>query len=177
MSTLVDNLEAFNRDLEKFIEDKMPEEVHAIQTQVALEALTRIVDKTPVDTGRTRANFQVTITRPSERVLGNKDKRGSSTINKGAAVIGGAPPFSLIWISNNVPHILVLEEGGFEPENPENTEEANKKRKSGRSKAQRRQAKALAGHAGAPLVKDGYSLQAPQGMMGITIGELRSIFG
>ena len=80
--------------------------------KVAMEALTRLVMKTPVDSGRARGNWQVTWGSPSTEYDSDKtDDKGSGTIWEGADTIADAPRYGVIWISNNVPYIERLENG------------------------------------------------------------------
>lgn len=123
------NLAQFNKELDDFAK-KLPEKVTLIQKKVVLEALRRLVMRTPVDTGRARGNWQVTIAEPSEGQVEVFDSEGSATISKGLAALAGLPNFQVVWISNNVDYIEFLEHGS--------------------------------------------STQAPEGMLAITIEELRN---
>ena len=171
----VNGLDEFNREIEAWVQDRVPAEVRALATEIGLRALARIVFKTPVDVGRARANWQTTVGAPAQGVVTEPDPEGDRAIRNGIAVIESAPPFSIVWITNNVEYILVLEEGGYLPPNPENSPEANKKRAASRSKAKRKAVADKHGDEGAPLVQDGRSLQAPQGMVAITVEELRGL--
>lgn len=123
------NLAQFNRELDAFAK-KVPEQATIIQKKVVLEALRRLVMRTPVDTGRARGNWQVTIAEPAEGQLEVNDKEGDTTISKGLAALTGLPDAQVIWISNNVDYIELLEHGS--------------------------------------------SKQAPEGMLAITVEELRN---
>lgn len=126
-----DNLAQFNREVTQFAKS-IPGKVTVMQKKIVLEALRRLVKKTPVDTGRARGNWQVTIGSPVDGQLDKKDPEGDSTIAIGLAALAGLPPFQVVWISNNVDYIEFLEEGS--------------------------------------------SGQAPEGMLAITIEELRNMF-
>lgn len=92
----------------------MPKTKKAIlqfQQVIALEALRRIVLKTPVDTGRARGNWQPSINQPIESVVDTTDLSGNQTISNGSATILGLKDFGTIFISNNLPYILKLENG------------------------------------------------------------------
>lgn len=103
--------------------------------------------RTPVDTGRARGNWQVTIDMPARGEANVGDP-----VSAGRGVIDKSPAFCTIWITNTVPYITVLEYGLFDPENP------------GPNKH------------GQVLVSGGFSVQAPHGMVGVTLGELRAMF-
>src|SRR5690606_23664498 len=114
--------------------------------------------RTPVDSGRARGNWQVTIGTPASGVVPVSDKQGGQTIAKGTETINAIPPFDVVWITNNMPYIEVLEYGLFNPPDPGPSKDPRPDRK------------------GRVLVKDGYSQQAPQGMVGVTLAELRTMF-
>jgi hypothetical protein len=91
----------------------MNEKTFSIVLQkVALELLSRIVYKTPVDTGRARGNWQVTLDTPATGYnTDKKDGTGTAAIAEGVSVITQAPNDGLIWITNNLPYIERLENG------------------------------------------------------------------
>jgi len=140
------NLAQFNKELDEFAKC-IPTKVSIIQKKLVLEALRRLILRTPVDTGRARGNWQVTIANPAEGQVegdwpkssgkGKKENPGirpddGRTITKGMAVLTGLPDYQVVWISNNVDYIEFLEHGS--------------------------------------------STQAPEGMLAITIEELRNMF-
>ncbi len=100
----------FNADIKKFAREVAPEEAVQVQRKIALEALKRLVMKTPVKTGRARANWQVGINTDPEGWLETFDKEGGPTINSGAAQILGMP-LGTCFITNNVNYIEELEHG------------------------------------------------------------------
>jgi hypothetical protein len=124
---MIKNLASFNAALEKTIQTLPVEGALRLQRMIALEALKRIVLKTPVDTGRARGNWQTTINNPA---VG--EKQSNTPIMDGSTVIGSLKSFGTIFIANNLVYILPLEHG--------------------------------------------HSQQAPNGMVAVTIEELRSMF-
>jgi hypothetical protein len=66
--------------------------------KVALELFRRVIYKTPVDTGRARANWQVTI-------------GSQATMSKATAASAGFKAGDTIYLTNNLPYIRKLEEG------------------------------------------------------------------
>ncbi|MEN6306679.1 MAG: HK97 gp10 family phage protein [Anaerohalosphaeraceae bacterium] len=126
------HLKQFNQEVDDFAKTLVPEKVILLQKKIVLEALKRLVMKTPVDTGRARGNWQVTIGRPATAAIEAVDKSGGETIKKGLAAIADMPPYQVVWISNNVDYIEFLE--------------------------------------------DGTSRQAPEGMMSLTLEELKVMF-
>lgn len=90
----------------------VPEEVDRIVRRVALAVDQALVTATPVDTGRARSNWIVTIGRASTETTENIDKSGSGALEQGSAVVGGyTVARGPIFFSNNVPYIGFLENG------------------------------------------------------------------
>lgn len=90
------------------------DEWRLIIRKIALEALSRIVLRTPVDTGRARGNWFVQIGGEGVEVTTEVDPTGAVTIASGGAVIGTyqqAKGFPVISIYNNLPYINRLEHG------------------------------------------------------------------
>ena len=89
-------------------------EVRAIVGKTALEALSRVVQRTPVDTGRARGNWFVSFGSAENQTTALVDPSGSATISKGAAKIGTyrrETSFPKIVLYNNLPYIGRLEDG------------------------------------------------------------------
>lgn len=107
---MIDNLLQFNKEIDDFAKT-IPNEVTTLQKKIVLEALKRVVLKTPVDTGRARGNWQVAIGRPAGTKLQTTDKSGSETINKGLAALAGLPDYDVVFIDNNLEYIEFLEAG------------------------------------------------------------------
>ena len=121
-------------------------------TRVFLEAMKRIVKRTAVDTGDTRGRWQASVGQPVEA-----ESKMADPVSTGLAIVATgleADPFATIWMTDNSPAILILEQGGFIPKNPGPSKDPRKGRK------------------GRVLVKDGYSVQSPRGMVGVTFAEL-----
>lgn len=82
--------------------------------KAALEALTRVILRSPVDTGRFRGNWNVALENADLSTSKSVDKSGQETISRGTAFInaveikGGT---TTIVISNNLPYAKPLEEG------------------------------------------------------------------
>lgn len=149
----------FNSEVQKITKDLTETQLVLLHKKVGLEALRRIVIQTPVDTGRARGNWQVSIhAEPESFKASKKDQAGEGTINAGTAEINKVPAFGTVYITNNVPYIEVLEYGLFSPTDP------------GPSKDPR------PGRKGRILVKDGFSVQAPNGMVRKAIIELTQMF-
>ena len=99
--------------------------------KIALQMFTRIILKSPVDSGRFRGNWQLAIGSVPEGTLELDDKTGTATIAKGAAIALGMNAGDIVYFANNLPYARRLEEG--------------------------------------------YSQQAPAGMVALTVQEFQSI--
>lgn len=84
---------------------------NAVIRVAALDMLSRIVLRTPVDEGRARGNWQVTINAPAGNTIDRLDKTGDMTIAAGSGAIARAVAGPSIWITNNLPYIVKLEYG------------------------------------------------------------------
>ena len=107
----VTNLQQFNRALRKASKQVPRSHLVIFQKKIAMEALRRVVMKTPVDTGRARGNWQVDINNVPGGVLETTDKSGGGTTASGVAAMATLPPFGTVWIANNLPYIKALENG------------------------------------------------------------------
>lgn len=121
---------AFSDDLAKF-EAKTSEKLDLAVRKIALELFSRVILKTPVDTGRARANWQVSIGALPNGTLQLEDKTGQATISAATARTAGVEAGDVIYLSNNLPYAERLE--------------------------------------------DGYSLQAPAGMVALSVQEFQAI--
>lgn len=81
--------------------------------KISIEMFSRIILRSPVDTGRFRANWQVEIgTIPDgELDLYDESPNGIATINAATAVALNVKAGDIITLVNNLPYAQVLEEG------------------------------------------------------------------
>jgi hypothetical protein len=106
------DMAGFQADLQRFASQLLPDQVQALGRKIALDALTGVVFLTPVDTGRAKGNWQVSLDVPAEGVVDVIDRSGLQTISRGQSVIAQATRFpTVIWITNNLPYIDELENG------------------------------------------------------------------
>ncbi|HEY7822451.1 MAG TPA: hypothetical protein VIG24_06450 [Acidimicrobiia bacterium] len=87
------------------------EQATLIFQKIAIDLDTRVVLGTPVDTGRARGNWYPSLNSPSNAVSDNQDKSGSAAIAAATATAMGAKLGDTIWLTNNLPYILPLENG------------------------------------------------------------------
>lgn len=137
---------SFEDDLAAFAQ-KVKRRVWIARRKIALDVFSRVILRTPVDTGRARANWQTSIGSASGGVTEETDKAGGATIGKILPAVAGAETTdATMYLTNNLPYIGVLESGGF----PNPAENGTK-------------------------TENGFSIQAPSGMVGITVTEFDGI--
>ena len=129
-------------DLNKFCE-KNKVAIKEVRKNYAFALYSSIVKKTPVDTGRARANWNVSVGAPD--LSTTEDTRKTPKPKDKMPDPNGDES---IFISNNLPYIGVLEYGGF-PNPPDKD--------------------------GGKTV-NGFSKQAPEGMVGVTLANNEAIF-
>lgn len=112
---MTSNVDQFNKEVGAFAATLVPQEAVRFQKKLVFEALSRLVQKTPVDTGRARGNWQVTINElPNSEVTvwTRQDPQSPATpAEMIPAALGGLPPFQIVYITNNVEYIVYLEGG------------------------------------------------------------------
>jgi len=118
--------------------DDTVDSVNTSLRKIYLKGLSEIARGTPVDTGRARNNWFLTIGKPSAKTDEGGQKR-DETAKIPKTVLG-----KKIYFTNNLPYIGVLEYGGYP--DPVKKGSYNKKKK-----------KYI------KLSKGGYSIQAPKG--------------
>lgn len=144
------------QEIEKFMRDVVRQtnvDLLTVHRKVSLDILVGVVLRTPVDTGRARGGWQLDNGPPVPRE-GPEDPSGQRPISEGTQVLMKLEPYGLVSISNNVPYILVLDQGLFEPPDP------------GPSRDPR------PGRLGRILVEAGHSVQAPNGMVDATLASI-----
>lgn len=108
------NLNAFNRELQQFSDEQLPRELVTLHKRISLEALQRIVNRSPVDTGRFRAAWITAVGETAALFLSLSGEAAQSTgdpINRGLQALRNLKPFSVVSISNNVRYGEFLERG------------------------------------------------------------------
>ena len=113
--------------------------------KIAAELNNRVILKTPVDQGRLRANWQLSIKRPAVGQVQGTDKSGSLTAAKNITSLAQYQLGDLIFLVNNLPYARIVEFGLF-----------------GKPP----------GSANGPKTIKGYSSQTPQGMARISVREV-----
>jgi len=79
---------------------------------IGLEAHARLIRRTPVDTGRARANWNVAIDRIDRSVDEESfDKSGQRAIQEGSTTVAGFRPGQRLFLTNSLPYVPALERG------------------------------------------------------------------
>lgn len=79
----------------------------------ALQALSGVIERSPVDTGAFRGNNSVSVGQPDRGYdLDSQDRSGSEALGNGMRIIGRVTKaFDVIYIQNNLPYAEQLENG------------------------------------------------------------------
>ena len=79
--------------------------------KIAFDLFRKVILKTPVLTGRARANWLVSVAEPRNETVDETDKTGIRAFGNVQTVIAGWNADSDIYLSNNLPYIYGLERG------------------------------------------------------------------
>jgi hypothetical protein len=79
--------------------------------KVALDVTSRVVQKSPVDTGRFRGSWVASVGAPSREVPGTLDKQGAAAVVRMAALAPGVKAGDTIYLVSNLPYSVRLEYG------------------------------------------------------------------
>lgn len=128
--------------------------VKEVKRKYAFGLYAGIVKKTPVDTGRARANWNISVGEVDPSVSDDTKKRGLKYKEEDIKL---KDDDESIFISNNVEYITALEYGGYP--SPVKKGTYNKKKKTYEIRSE-----------------GGYSKQAPNGMVGVTVANSKKYF-
>ena len=150
-------VDSMNRNLQRIARVRGPERVRRFQVKLGIDGLQSVVFLSPVDLGQLRNGWEVGINGdPSLPRNPPNDRGGRQAISRGVRRMQKAPRFSRFVIANGTPQAFITDQGGFVPKNP------------GPSKDKR------PGRKGRTLVRRGYSVQAPNGMVRIAARRMRT---
>lgn len=122
--------------------------------EVGLALIGKLLEITPADEGEARRAWHFAAPRPD-----GQDRQTADPLAELIQITTSSEPEEPLYLENNAEHILVLEDGTFDPPNP------------GPSKDPR------PGRRGVVLVQGGFSLQAPRGISGDALDAVASQFG
>ncbi|UYW33627.1 HK97 gp10 family phage protein [Methylorubrum extorquens] len=102
--------QSFSLNIREWCE-KAKDRADLVVRKVALDMGSRVVMRSPVDTGRFRANWQYGVGQPNPTVLEAVDKDGATSIARISAGAATARLGDVIYLSNSLPYALRLEAG------------------------------------------------------------------
>lgn len=138
---------SWSRSLSEFA-DEQEKRLNAELRAKGLQALTGVIERSPVKSGRFRGNHQVTVGGETDEVLDREDKSGRTTLADGRRIIEGIKkPFTYIVVQNNLSYSETIELGGF-----------------------------TYSPASGKTTPAGYSVQAPTGVYAVTFNNLKESF-
>ena len=101
MSTVIDQLKQF---------------IEEVKEEIGVEVTRQLIDRTPVDTGWAQSNWIGTLDRPFQTTAGTRKEAEAGRLDTRTA-FEGIQSFrrnrigQRIWITNNVPYIVLLNQG------------------------------------------------------------------
>lgn len=99
----------FAADIRRFT-DKAEKDTDKVVRAITFGLFREVIQRTPVDTGRLKGNWQATQGAPAYGTATTTDKDGNSTITRMAAGIGGWG--SVTYLANNLPYAQRIEFDG-----------------------------------------------------------------
>jgi len=108
---MAQNAFEFALSLERLGEELTDDVILEVTKKLSMQAMRGVVMKSPVDTGRFRGNWNVSINTRDDTVTEALDKGGQGAIAKGTGIISALPPYTVVYISNNLPYARRLETG------------------------------------------------------------------
>lgn len=108
----------FRTDLKRIIE-KTKDKTNLFVRKLVLDLDRRVILKSPVDTGRFKANWQIGYGTPDIETVETLDKSGSLTMAKHQAEVSSKIlAGSVIYITNSLPYAYRLEYEGWSKQAP-----------------------------------------------------------
>jgi hypothetical protein len=103
---------SFTLDVSKFVE-KAKKNPETVMRAVTLKLFSAIIKSSPVDTGRFRLNWQAAGSIPAASSLIGQDKTGSKAISSAAAFVSSTREWYEITLTNNLVYAPIIEYGGY----------------------------------------------------------------
>jgi len=101
---------SFSGDIKKWSE-MTEKRTLIVFKKIAFDVSRAVIIRTPVDTGRARANWLPSINKFSDSVSDDRDKSGSSAISAAQAEASRVDIGDKFTLANNLPYIQKLENG------------------------------------------------------------------
>lgn len=109
--------QTFGLDISKFVE-KAKAAPEQVVRRVGLDLASRVVLRSPVDTGRFRANWNVAFGRVDTLITPSTDKTGGKTLERVRVQLNGWQPGQDIYLTNSLPYAIPLEYGHSKKQAP-----------------------------------------------------------
>jgi hypothetical protein len=110
--------ETFGLDIARFVE-KAKAAPEQVVRKVGLDLASRVVLRSPVDTGRFRANWNVAFGRVDTLTTPSTDKTGGKTLERVRVQLNGWAPGQDIYLTNSLPYAIPLEYGWSKKQAPQ----------------------------------------------------------
>lgn len=110
--------ETFGLDIARFVE-KAKAAPEQVVRKVGLDLASRVVLRSPVDTGRFRANWNVAFGRVDTLTTTGTDKTGGKTLERVRVQLNGWTPGQDIYLTNSLPYAIPLEYGWSKKQAPQ----------------------------------------------------------
>ena len=101
----------FEMQLKEFSDVLLPEYQTIFVKKISMELLKKLINKSPVDTGRFRGAWVVGRNTPDRSEPDTADPSGTSTEIKGINGINSIREGDIVYLSNNLDYALMLEYG------------------------------------------------------------------
>jgi len=101
----------FEMQLKEFSDVLLPEYQTIFVKKISVELLKKLIDKSPVDTGRFRGAWVVGRNTADRSEPDTTDKEGTATKIKGISDISEIREGDIVYLSNNLDYALILEYG------------------------------------------------------------------
>lgn len=103
---------SFTLDIKNFVE-KAKKNPETVARQVSFKLFSAVIKASPVDTGRFRMNWQTAGSVAPSGVIDGTDKGGAAAIGDAASYIFAASDWNEFTLTNNLPYAEVIEFGGY----------------------------------------------------------------
>lgn len=105
-------MSGFTLDIKNFVE-KAKKNPETVARQVSFKLFSAVIKASPVDTGRFRMNWQTAGAVAPSGVIDGTDKGGAAAIGDAASYIFAASDWNEFTLTNNLPYAEVIEFGGY----------------------------------------------------------------
>lgn len=110
--------ETFGLDIARFVE-KAKAAPEQVVRKIGLDLASRVVLRSPVDTGRFRANWNVAFGRVDTLTTPSTDKTGGKTLERVRVQLNGWTHGQDIYLTNSLPYAIPLEYGWSKKQAPQ----------------------------------------------------------